>query len=84
MLADVPDKDLEEMIASAVSDRTDEMRKNFSTDLLGDVDKFYVNAENESVTWAYFNPDSSAGRSCPQRTAKSCVSIRRSAPNRSQ
>lgn len=66
LLADVPDKDLEDMIASAVSDRTDEMRKNFSTDLLDGVDKFYVNAENESVTWAYFNPDSSAGRSCPQ------------------
>lgn len=65
LLADVPDKDLEDMIASAVSDRTDEMRKNFSTDLLDGVDKFYVNAENESVTWAYFNPDSSAGRSCP-------------------
>lgn len=61
LLADVPDKDLEEMIASAVSDRTDEMRKNVSTDLLDGVDKFYVNAENESVTWAYFNPDSSAG-----------------------
>ena len=61
LLADVPNKDLEEMIASAVSDRTDEMRKNVSTDLLDGVDKFYVNAENESVTWAYFNPDSSAG-----------------------
>lgn len=43
LLADVPNKDLEEMIASAVSDRTDEMRKNVSTDLLDGVDKFYGN-----------------------------------------
>lgn len=26
-----------------------------------DLDKFYVNSENESVTWAYYNPDSDAG-----------------------
>lgn len=30
-------------------------------DLPDDVDKFYVNKENESVTWVYYNPDSDKG-----------------------
>ena len=30
-------------------------------DSLDGIDKFYVNKENESVTWVYFNPDSSSG-----------------------
>ena len=61
MLKDAPDEDIAEIIASAVEERANELRQNFSLDTLNGVDKFYVNEENESVTWAYFNPDSSAG-----------------------
>lgn len=66
MLKDAPDEDIAEIITSAVEERANELRQNLSFDTLNGVDKFYVNEENESVTWAYFNPDSSAGRSRPQ------------------
>lgn len=61
MLKDAPDEDIAEIIAAVVEERANELRQNFSTETLEGVDKFYVNEENESVTWAYFNPDSSAG-----------------------
>lgn len=32
-----------------------------SLNIPADLDKFYINKESESVTWVYFNPDSSAG-----------------------
>lgn len=30
-------------------------------DIPSDLDKFYINKENETITWVYFNPDSDAG-----------------------
>ena len=58
---DVPEDDLNEIISAAVEERANELRGDIPLDTLKDIDKFYVNEENESVTWAYFNPDSSAG-----------------------
>ena len=58
---DVPEDDLTEIISAAVEERANELRENIPLATLADIDKFYVNEENESVTWAYFNPDSSAG-----------------------
>lgn len=57
----ISEDDLNEIISAAVEERANELRENIPLDTLADIDKFYVNEENESVTWAYFNPDSSAG-----------------------
>ncbi len=34
---------------------------NIKEELEKNIDKFYINKENESVTWVYFNPDSDSG-----------------------
>ena len=57
----ISEDDLNEIISAAVEERANELWENIPLDTLKDTDKFYVNEENESVTWAYFNPDSSAG-----------------------
>ena len=36
-------------------------KSEMSLNIPADLDKFYINKESESVTWVYFNPDSSAG-----------------------
>lgn len=38
-----------------------EMIEEAITESYEDIDKFYVDKENEIIEWVYFNPDSSAG-----------------------
>ena len=55
------ESDLLYMISDTVDERVSELRESVPLAALKDIDKFYVNEENQSVIWAYFNPDSSAG-----------------------
>lgn len=55
------ESDLLYMVSDTVDERVSELRESVPLAALKDIDKFYVNEEKQSVIWAYFNPDSSAG-----------------------
>ena len=55
-MSELSDNELTDIIRETVNKKVESVLGS-----LEETDKFYVNEENESVTWVYFNPDSSSG-----------------------